>query len=64
MSDHQDRIGDNRGDGEHERSPSPAQVLDTLVDGAPTDGDLAMLMELRAGLRKHPSGPAKVLDDA
>ena len=37
MSDHEDRIGDDRGDGEHDRSPSPAEVLDTLVDGAPTE---------------------------
>jgi len=64
MSDHEDRFGDERVDGDHDRGLSPAEVLATLVDGAPTEEDIAMLTELRAGLRAHPSGPAKVVEDA
>ena len=46
-----------------ERRPLPSEVLATLVDGAPTEGDIRMLMELRVGLRAHSSGPAKVVED-
>ena len=45
-----------------ERRLSPSEVLATLVDGAPTEGDIAMLTELRAGLRAHAAGPAKVAE--
>ena len=45
-----------------ERGLSLSEVLATLVDGAPTEGDVRMLMELRVGLRAHSSGPAKVVE--
>ena len=45
-----------------ERRLSPSEVLATLVDGAPTEGDIRMLMELRVGLRAHSAGPAKVVE--
>lgn len=45
-----------------ERGLSPPELLRTLVDGPPTEGDLQMLMELRVGLRADPSGPATVID--
>ena len=32
------------------RGLSPAELLGTLTDGAPTEGDLRMLMEPRVGL--------------
>lgn len=64
MSDHEDRVDADRGDGERERRLSPSEVLATLVDGAPTESDIRMLMELRVGLRAHPAGPAKVVEDA
>ena len=56
MTDHEDLGGDDRG-------LSPPEVLATLVDGSPTEGDIRMLMELRVGLRAHPAGPAKVVAD-
>lgn len=64
MTDHEDRIDndDDRADGERDQGLSPTEVLATLVHGAPTDGDIAMLMELRAGLRAHPAGPASVVE--
>ena len=38
-------------------------MLATLVDGAPTEGDSGMLIELRVGLRAHPAGPTKAVAD-
>lgn len=64
MSDHEDRVDADRGDGERERGLSSSEVLATLVGGAPTESDIRMLMELRVGLRAHPEGPAKVVEDA
>ena len=64
MSDHEDRVDADRGDGERERGLSPSEVLATLVDGAPAESDIRMQMELRVGLRAHPEGPAKVVEDA
>lgn len=64
MSDDEDRVGDDRVGGEHDRGLSPAEVLVTLVDGAPTEEDIRMLMELRVGLRADPAGPAKLVEDA
>ena len=64
MTNHEDRVDDDRDDGEHEWCLSPSEALATLVDGALTEGDIKMLMELRVGLREHPAGPAKVVEDA
>lgn len=64
MTDHEDRVDDDRGAGEHEQGLSPSEAMATLVDGALTEGDIRMLMELRVGLRAHPEGPAEVVEDA
>lgn len=63
MTDHEHQFGDDRVDGGRDRGLSPPEVLATLVDGAPTEGDIRMLMELRVGLRAHPAGPATVVED-
>ena len=71
MNEHEESI--DKSDDEAERRPRPAmpagerglsppELLRTLIDGPPTEGDLQMLMELRAGLRADPSGPATVID--
>ena len=62
MTDHEDRIDNHRVDDGRGQGLSPSQVLATLVHGAPTDDDIAMLMELRVGLRAHPAGPASVVE--
>lgn len=63
MTDHEYQFGDDRVDGESDRRLSPPEVLATLADGTPTEGDIRMLMELRVGLRAHPAGPATVVGD-
>ena len=71
MNEHEESI--HKSDDEAERRPRPAapagerglsppELLRTLIDGPPTEGDLQMLLELRAGLRADPSGPATVID--
>ena len=45
-----------------ERGLSPAELVQTLIDGPPTEGDMQMMLELRVSLRADPSGPAAVID--
>lgn len=45
-----------------ERGLSPPELVQTLIDGPPAEGDLRMLLELRVGLRADPSGPAEVIE--
>ena len=48
-----------------ERGLSPRELLATLTDGPPTEGDLRMLMELRVDLRAEGvSGPVQVVEPA
>lgn len=71
MNEHEESNDKSNDDAEHrprpaapagERGLSPPELLRTLIDGPPTEGDLQMLMELRAGLRADPAGPATVID--
>ena len=49
MTEHEEPI-DDAGCRRRVRGLSPAELLGTLTDGAPTEGDMRMLMERRVGL--------------